>query len=103
MNEGVDRESPREAPSEGATGDPGEEEVDDALPATPERRETPESPESPSVEETRRSRRKRRHQQFRVPAWVILFLGPLTGWVIADMLGALLGFVIGVVAWRSRA
>lgn len=62
-----------------------------------------ESPENPSVEETRRSRRKRRHQQFRVPAWVILFLGPLTGWVIADVLGAILGFVIGVVAWRSRA
>lgn len=103
MNEGVDRESPREAPPEGVTGDPGEEEVDDGLPATQERRESPESPESPSVEETRRSRRKRRHQQFRVPAWVILFLGPLTGWVIADMLGALLGFVIGVVAWRSRA
>lgn len=100
MNEGVDRESPGEAPSEGVTGDPGEEEVDDGPPATPERRE---SPESPSVEETRRSRRKRRHQQFRVPAWVILFLGPLTGWVIADMLGAILGFVIGVVAWRSRA
>lgn len=97
MNEGVDRESPREAPSEGATEDPGEEEVDDGL---PERRE---SPESPSAEETRRSRRKRRHQQFRVPAWVILFLGPLTGWVIADMLGAIFGFVIGVVAWRSRA
>lgn len=97
MNEGADRESPREAPPEGATGDPGEEKVDDGLPATRE------SPESPSVEETRRSRRKGRHQQFRVPAWVILFLGPLTGWVIADMLGGILGLVIGVVAWRSRA
>lgn len=77
MDEGVDREPRREPPPGGAAGDPGEE--------------------------PRRPRRKRRHERFRVPAWVILFLGPLTGWVIADMLGAILGFVIGVVAWRSRA
>lgn len=77
MNEGVDREPRREPPPEDVAGDPGEE--------------------------PRRPRRKRRHERFRVPAWVILFLGPLTGWVIADMLGAILGLVIGVVAWRSRA
>lgn len=89
----------------------------------PETAETPETPDTQAPEEPpgndeeaarnstpassgrsrrRRRKRKRRHERFRVPAVVILFLGPLAGWVVAETLGAILGFVIGVVAWRSR-
>lgn len=46
--------------------------------------------------------RKRPHEKFRVPSWVILVLGPLAGWVIANWMGALLGLAIGIVAWRSK-
>lgn len=53
--------------------------------------------------EERRERRKRRHEKFRVPSWVVLVIGPLAGWVVANWIGALLGLVIGIIAWRSRA
>ena len=55
---------------------------------------------TPAGEERRR--RKRPHERFRVPAWVVLILGPLAGWVVANWMGGLLGLAIGLVAWQSK-
>lgn len=92
MSREPDREPGREPPPGGVAGEAGEE-SGDGVPA---------APEGAPVDGIGRRRRKRRHERFRVPAWVVVFLGPLAGWVVADMLGAILGLVIGVVAWRSR-
>lgn len=50
-----------------------------------------------------RKRRKRRHEKFRVPAIVVLPLGPLVGWIVADVPGAVIGLLVGFVAWRARS
>ena len=39
----------------------------------------------------------------RFPAITVFFLGLLVGWFVANYWGALLGGVLGLFLWRSRA
>lgn len=39
----------------------------------------------------------------RVPSWVMVPVGLAVGYFVANWLGAILGGVIGVFLWRSRA
>jgi hypothetical protein len=40
---------------------------------------------------------------FRVPPATMLPVGAAVGWLMADWVGAILGGVMGIFLWRSRA
>ncbi|MBT8395548.1 MAG: hypothetical protein HKO65_07100 [Gemmatimonadetes bacterium] len=40
---------------------------------------------------------------FRVPPFVMLPVGLVVGWMVANWIGAVFGGVIGFFLWRSRA
>ncbi len=44
-----------------------------------------------------------RKEPFRVPGYFAMILGILVGWAVAQIPGAIMGGIVGLVAWRMRA